>query len=263
MPDGDRIDPAMIALPRAKAARRAVASERVRAEWLRRVEAEYRSAAITQNFTLWLMQLGASPDLIRLGLRIVADEMAHAALSHRAFEAAGGEGAPRIVRESLALTRHESEALEIDVARVCVDVFCLGETVAVPLFKELREGCTVPVARRVLDRVLLDEVRHRDFGWTLLTALLELPMASSVRALVTRELPTYFARLQRAYAPSALPVDIDDEDRAWGLMATARYASILARTLERDWVPRFGRLGFDAATSWLMASSVARRPPFG
>lgn len=47
-------------------------------------------------------------------------------------------------------------------------VFCLGETVAVRLFKRLREGATVPVARAALDRVLTDEVRHRDFGWLLL-----------------------------------------------------------------------------------------------
>ena len=40
------------------------ASNAVRAEWARRVEAEYRSAAITQHLTLWLIQMGASPDLI-------------------------------------------------------------------------------------------------------------------------------------------------------------------------------------------------------
>ncbi len=44
------------------AARKGVpASERVQHEWLRRVEAEYRSAAIAQHLTLWLTQIGASP----------------------------------------------------------------------------------------------------------------------------------------------------------------------------------------------------------
>jgi len=228
---------------------RPVASDRVRAEWLRRVEAEYRSAAIVQHLTLWLMQIGASPDLIHMGLRIAEDEMAHASLSHRAFVAAGGKGGPRIVRESLQLARRENDALEIDVARVCVDVFCLGETVAVPLFKELREACTVPVARKALDRVLRDEVRHRDFGWTLLPALLEMSVASSVRALVARELPVYFARIRRAYG-AGRSESLDAADRAWGLMPPARYASVLERTVERDWVPRFGRLGFDARAAW-------------
>src|SRR5262249_30992454 len=152
-------------------------------EWLRRVEAEYRSAAVTQHLTLWLIQIGASPDLLRAGLRIVRDELAHAEMSHRAYRAAGGEGGPELARESLELprtsaqTRGDGEAapLEDDVTRVCVDVFCLGETVAVRLFKELRQRSEVPAARRVLDRVLRDEVRHRDFGWALLGWLLESP----------------------------------------------------------------------------------------
>ena len=152
--------------------KRAQASERVRAEWLRRVEAEYRSAAVTQHLTLWLIQIGASPDLLAAGLRIVRDELAHAAMSHRAFLAAGGAGGPAMARETLGLPR-TAGALEDDVTRVCLDVFCLGETVAVRLFKELRQACDVPSARRVLDRVLRDEVRHRDFGWALLGWLLE------------------------------------------------------------------------------------------
>jgi hypothetical protein len=32
-----------------------------------------------------------------------------------------------------------------------VEVFCLGETIAVRLFKRLRTGCTAPAARRALD----------------------------------------------------------------------------------------------------------------
>ena len=35
---------------------------RVAAEWLRRVEAEYRSAAISNHLSLWLIQIGASPE---------------------------------------------------------------------------------------------------------------------------------------------------------------------------------------------------------
>src|SRR5262245_26733130 len=66
------------------------ASDAVRGEWARRIGAEYRSAAITQHLTLWLIQMGASPDLIDSGLRIVKDELAHARLSHRVYTAAKG-----------------------------------------------------------------------------------------------------------------------------------------------------------------------------
>ena len=56
----------------------AEANDHVRQQWLMRVEAEYRSAVLTQELTLWLMQAGASPDLIHDGLRIVEDELMHA-----------------------------------------------------------------------------------------------------------------------------------------------------------------------------------------
>jgi hypothetical protein len=228
------------------------ASDRVRNEWLRRVEAEYRSAAITQHLTLWLIQIGASPDLIKLGLRIASDELAHADLSHRAYVAAGGNEMPHIPRESLQLRRRESDPLELDVARVCVDVFCIGETVAVPLFSNIRKGAEVPSARRVLDRVLRDEVRHRDFGWTLFPWLLEHPLGPLIRETIERELPSFFARIRSVYAPPGAENahNISPDDRAWGLMAPAKYGEVLRRSLERDWIPRFAKLGFDAKKAW-------------
>ncbi|MGZ3476911.1 MAG: ferritin-like domain-containing protein [Polyangiales bacterium] len=228
------------------------ASDAVRHEWLRRVEAEYRSTAIVQHLGLWLLQIGASPDLITLAFRISRDELAHADLSHRAYVAAGGEDAPRIVQESLSLIRHAEDPLEVDVTRVAVDVFCLGETVAVPLFAKLRASCTVPAARRVLDRVLRDEVRHRDFGWILLDFLLEHPLAPLLRETIARELPSYFARIRETYAPAGAErvKRIAESDRAWGLMAPATYGEVLRRTLERDWIPRFEKRGFDARAAF-------------
>ena len=227
-----------------------LASDRVRAEWLRRVEAEYRSAVGTQELSLWLMQIGASPDLIDAGLRIVRDELRHADICYRIYVEAGGEAGPTLVRETLKLPRHDGEPLEYDVTRVCVDMFCLGETVAVPLFERLRSGCTVRRPRRVLDRIVVDEVRHRDFGWALLGWLLELPIGSELRALVERELPSYFARMRRAYGAAPDRADVAPDDRVWGLMAPAEYAEVLERTVERDWERRFARFGIAAAKAW-------------
>lgn len=230
----------------------ATASELVRTEWLHRVEAEYRSAVLTQELTLWLMQAGASPDLLHDGLRIAADELVHAELSMETYVAAGGDKGPTLARETLSLRRHEREPLEHDILRVGVDVFCLGETVAVPLFKNLREGCTVPVARKALDRILRDEVRHRDFGWTLLAWLFETPVGEALRGIVERELPVWFGRIRRSYAPAfAGKLDaISESDRQWGLMAPARYAEVVERAWERDWRPRFAKVGVDAAKAW-------------
>ncbi len=217
-----------------------VSSERVRQEWRARIAAEYTSAAITQHLVLWLIQAGAPPDLIEAGLAIVGDELAHSRLSHDVYRAAGGDQPPALDRDALGLQR--TGALEADILRVAVRVFCLGETVAVPLFQHLREATTEPVARVALDRILRDEVRHRDFGWDLLDWLLVDP------ALVTAALPAMLAELDASYGAGNPIVAADDGeltslDRAWGLAPPRDYAAILERTCVRDFAPRFAARG--------------------
>lgn len=239
------------------------ASNQVRDEWLRRVQAEYTSAAITQHLGLWLIQAGTSPDLIKLSLRIVTDELVHARLSHETYRRAGGTNPPALVREQLGLSRNLYDSLEADIARICISVFCLGETVAVPLFRRLREGATVPVARRALDRILRDEVRHRDFGWLLLDWLLEQPYAEQVRQLAQEELPTMFATLAHNYgATKKNPTkQIDEADRVWGLMSSADYAAAVFKTVERDWAARFAARGIDGKAAWDKSRNVRLNEP--
>ena len=222
-----------------------LASDRVRAEWRNRIAAEYGSAAITQNFVLWLIQIGASPDLIEDGLVIVRDELAHSGLSAEVYTDAGGTEPPAIDRATLGLTRRPGVPLEHDVLRSAVQIFCLNETVAVPLFSRLRSTTTVPSARAALDRVLRDEVRHRDFGWACLDWFLVTPMADEVPALVLADLPTLFDLLEQNYGSAGTTDDggITDEDRAWGLAPPREYAEILAETHERDYRPRFAARG--------------------
>jgi hypothetical protein len=234
-------------LPAVSAGAGPIASDRVREEWRARIAAEYTSAAVTQHLVLWLIQAGAPPDLIEAGLVIVTDELVHSQMSHEVYTAAGGTAPPAIDREQLGLARSDAP-LEHDILRIAVRVFCLGETVAVPLFSHLREGCTEPTARAALDRILRDEVRHRDFGWDLLDWLATLDDA--VPARVGAALPAMFAQLEQTYgtANEAVASDdgkITDTDRAWGLAPPRDYADILARTVERDYRPRFAARGID------------------
>lgn len=221
------------------------ATDRVRAEWSARIAAEYTSAAVTQHLTLWLIQAGAPPDLIDAGLAIVADELAHSRLSHEVYVAAGGTAAPAIERGDLGLHR-TSAPLEHDLLRVAVRVFCLGETVAVPLFKHLRERCTEASARAALDRILRDEVRHRDFGWDLLDWLCSVD--AGVPARVAPLVPAMLGELEASYGTGNPTVAADHgemtaAERAWGLAPPREYSAILAETIARDYRPRFAARG--------------------
>jgi hypothetical protein len=223
------------------------ATDRVRHEWRARIAAEYTSAAITQHLVLWLIQAGAPPDLIDAGLAIVADELVHSRMSHEVYAEAGGTDAPAITREQLGLARRH-EQLEYDILATAVRVFCLGETVAVPLFAHLRERCTEPVARAALDRILKDEVRHRDFGWDLLDWLCASSIGDQVASVVERDLPAMLAELQASYGTGNPTIAADDggmteAERAWGLAPPRDYAAVLAQTLDKDYRPRFAARG--------------------
>ena len=211
----------------------------MRREWTRRIEAEYRSAAHAHHLTLWLIQLAAPRELIDDGLRIVADELDHAELSAQVCEQAGAQAPPAIVQNELQLPR-STGSLEEQTLWAALEVFCLGETVAVPLFTELRRHCTVPVARKALDRILKDEVRHKQFGWDLLDYLCE--RTPTLVDAGRRFLPGALQQLEQRYG-SVAGSGISPAERAWGLMPPDDYRSILKTTLLKEYEPRFKERG--------------------
>lgn len=224
----------------------------VQHEWLRRVEAEYRSAGITHQLTLWLLQLVAPLELIRAGLRIVEDEISHSELSHRVHRAAGGTSPVNLTAATIGLPQPTPDRLLEAVVRVTVENFCLGETVAVRLFSRLRADCTEPTARAALDRILKDEVRHKEFGWTLLEWLLSTPKGDEVMRTAERLLPAAFSRLRQNYAYQSLgqtPPPAPERAR-WGLMPPTAYATALEETLAKDYLPLFEEAGIDAGKAW-------------
>ncbi len=219
-----------------------MASEAVRAEWGRRVVAEYRSAAATHALVGWLIEVGGSPDLVRDGLRIVDDELRHAELSAEVLAAVGGGPSPAIDRATLRPA--PSEPVEAGIVRGCVELFCLGETVAVPLFRRMLAGATEPIAVSALRRIVADEARHRRFGWDLLDHCRDI-MPSAVAGVLAAELPRMKAAVFAAYG-EGVGDEIPGADRAWGLIAPAEYRAELLRT-ERGWWAR--RLVIQPASS--------------
>jgi len=217
----------------------------VTAEWRRRTRAEYTSAAIAAQVSLWLLQLGAPPDLIRDGLGVVEDELAHSELSAEVADVAGGDaGSPVIDPASLILDggADPAAALVSSVLRY----FCIGETVAVPLFRMLRARCSAPVARRALDRVLRDEGRHRQFGWDVLDWAI-LAGGTSVRDAVTMQAPAMLGEVAFAYVKppggDGPEADLGPDVVAWGLAPPQDYASTVTTALAQDVLPRLAARG--------------------
>lgn len=233
-----------------------LARAQVTDEWRRRVIAEYNSAGITHSLVGWLLRLGASPTLLHEGLRIVDDELVHAEL---AFAVLGetGESAANVDlgAASLGLLLDPDRTLLENVCVHGVRTFCLGETAAVRLFKRLRAGASVDAARRALDRVLADEVRHREFGWLLLEWLAQSPEWPTLAQLIRTHLPSWLRALLDGYGPEAAIIDFDPALRAWGLMPPAEYRAALLETIARDYVPRFAEYDIDARTAWTASTA--------
>lgn len=223
--------------------------DRVRETWRRRVIAEYRSAALTAEMLHGIITLGLSPDTIATCHRIVSDELEHAELSRSVLLAAGGQdSAIAMSRESLSIPHAPGQPLELRLLAATADLFCCGETVALPLFLALRgdeqDGVVEPTAVLALERIVRDEAVHRAFGWELLDELLERcgePGAAWLRPRV----PGFVERILAAYQaedPGCTPVE-----RGWGLMAPRRYAEITRRCVDEVIRPRFAARGLGPA----------------
>lgn len=222
----------------------AAATPRVQREWSLRVAAEYGSAAVTAQLAHWLLEVGASPELVDAALDVTRDELEHARLCRDVCAATGGDVTPTLPPQQLRLPTAPAEGQLADITRAAVRVFCINETHAVPLFTAMRKNCHVAVARRALDRIVADEVRHRDFGWLLLGWLMELD-DPGLRTVATEEAKS--ALEHRANKSAAMrerdAEELKDNELAWGLLQGPRYTEIYERCRDQVLLPRFRELG--------------------
>ncbi|MEZ4235599.1 MAG: ferritin-like domain-containing protein [Myxococcota bacterium] len=215
---------------------------RVQAEWRNRVAAEYRSAALAADVLRGAIAAGAPEALLHTALRIVRDELDHAALSHQAMVALGGDDVP-VALDAARLAGGEGPVLARLVDGVVRD-FCLGETLAVPLFREMQARAAHPAVVPVLRRILADEAVHRAFGWDALDWLLE-AHGEPIRAHVAERLPGWLAGLRAAYAPDPLPEapPLADAECDAGLLDPARYHAVFHDTLQGGLARRLAARG--------------------
>jgi 1,2-phenylacetyl-CoA epoxidase catalytic subunit len=216
-------------------------SRRAQAEWANRVVAEYTSAARTAQGLHLLLQCGLTDGLEQTAMRIVADELEHARLSHDCLLALGGADAAAPIDHSRLRVADDPAGPLATLLDLVVHDFCLGETFAVPLFLEMRQTARLPAARVALDRIVVDEAVHRAFGWSALDALLATD-GTGVRARIATRLPTWLADFQHAYGDVDGPQPTADELAA-GLLPASRYRALHAATLRDEIQPRLERRG--------------------
>jgi hypothetical protein len=214
---------------------------RIEAEWRNRVAAEYRSAALAASVLRSGIVAGWPEDLLHTALRIVRDELDHAALSHGVVVALGGEDAP-VPLAVADLAGPPGGDLLGDLIDSVVRDFCLGETFAVPLFQVMRQGSRHPAVVPVLTRILADEAIHRQFGWDALDALIE-QHGAPVCDRIGERLDRWLGGFRAAYAGTEDGDPLTKDEREAGLLAGAQYREVFWATARGDVARRFAARG--------------------
>ena len=218
--------------------------ERAILEWRARAAAEHRSAAQAARLLHLCVVLGVDRAHVDALARTVADELDHAALSHGVARALGGDDAPVDVDLALLLPGPGQGPLAEGLL-LCLSELCVGETLAVDLFAEMRAQATQPEARAALDRILRDEPRHRRWAWRHLDALLALDPAGG-RRLLNGALEGVLEGVAAAYGEVPEALDPGPRGRAAGLLPGAVWRRVFWRTWSRHLRPRLSRAGLEA-----------------
>ncbi|RYX96590.1 MAG: ferritin-like domain-containing protein [Comamonadaceae bacterium] len=223
--------------------------ERIRHFWLSQAGAEYASAAVSSEFALWLCQNGASPDLICQCLDIAKDEIAHAMLSYDVAREAGHSGGLAGGTNLVGGSPRPFAESRKNLLDVILRFFCLGETIAVPLFAAMRKRCRHETALAAYTRIIADEPRHSEFGWVALAwmqanwpevhAWIGECFANSLRQLAGE----YYCLDE--YVPP-----LTETERAWGMLPRLDYAVIFEKTVLNQCARRLEVYGIDVATIW-------------
>jgi hypothetical protein len=215
---------------------------RLLTEWRNRVRAEYGSAGLAAQATHWMIRCGFPEPEVHTGLRIVADELEHARLSHAVVVDMGGADEPMSLDINATAAPSSPQGLLASLVDTILRNFCLGETFAVPLFHAMRTTTTLPTARTALDRVLRDEAVHRAFGWQALDVLLSYD-EPGVQQRAASALPSLLSWFEQAYASSVGAPPLTAEERACGLISGEEYAAIYRTCLQDQIRPRFRKRG--------------------
>lgn len=223
----------------AKQDRTGIGSALVQRQWQNRVAAEYASSAIASQLLHWLIQIGASPDLLFQCQEVVREELTHTELARDVYLAAGGEDKGIMIHPHQLTIPHAPQSdLLTRALEFTADFFCCGETVAAPLFQAMVAKSQNTVARKSLLRIVRDEKDHGDFGWELLEHLLTLGTRDH-RENLKQRVPDFIQRIVTTYSTQAT---VSAADEGWGVISGEEHAAIARQTAEKVLRPNFKTL---------------------
>jgi hypothetical protein len=220
--------------------------------WRVRAEQELHSLALFTQLSGQLHLLGAPLDWAGAFARMIADEVRHTDLCLRMCDALGRPAEVEIDEGALHLAQRGTPRAH--VRYVVLAAFCIGETISGRMFKRALAAATVPLAREVVQAILVDETFHGELGWELGALLMRDtdPLFAEERAALARDLPASFAHFARiccaprgpSWARSAPEVDPGEN---FGTLSDAGYARAFFDGMEEDVVPGLEAIGLPEA----------------
>ncbi len=224
----------------------------VRAEWRRRTLAQYRAASVTAEFLGWLIRLGFSPQTLVAGHKVLGDKLDHADMAYEVFTSLGGEGDPLSVSEgSLVLDQGWGRPTFERLVLAGLDVFCLAETLAAPLYSAMLDGARKAEPKQMLDRVVTDAEEHKKFGWTVLDEAIEQD-DKMVRKLAKHALPKQLARAERSWGliPDGWIEPVGPHEKPYGLIPRAQYKREFYQSIAEEVLPALDDRNLGGRGAW-------------
>lgn len=208
--------------------------------WQLRTLDEYRSQVGFTEFLMELTELGCAFDTLTAAVRVVRDEARHVELCRRLVRALGGTddipGEPQWVRSD------QRETLMVRAVETLTGSLCIGETLSTALLAATREVTVDPLAKGVVTALTRDESFHSQLGWTLLEQFWP-TLTATERRVVVKRIKSDLVMAEEAVFTNAEGDDSDEPRNPFGHLKNAERRQVYERSLERDVLARFHRVG--------------------
>jgi hypothetical protein len=228
--------------------------EAARKNWTERMTSEHASARVFGSLLGPMMRAGLPADEIRRVAEMAHQEIDHGVLCARVLVALGAEPIGELPPLEVVPEHEDASPLEA-VLRNIISIGCCSETVAVALVGTERELVGPPAVRRVLDRILADEVKHARFGWRIVGRLAA-GLSNAVRAGIDAYLEDVFSHQIRFHAGFFdMPCSTDRAVAVGAPHGEANW-TVFVDTMTEVVVPGLERLGFSSWRAWKEVAGI-------